>query len=113
MSKTVTLETITRFGQGGGRLVPFEVKYQDTSLDIRKLKGPRLFLEAHHPGATRLLLAFHLNDHARQTRNAGIIGVPSTPIESDIRAKQLVILLVSGIWEGCQWFCPDLSLRSR
>jgi len=31
----------------GGRLVPFEVKYQDTEITMKKLKGLRLFLEEH------------------------------------------------------------------
>jgi predicted AAA+ superfamily ATPase len=31
--------------EAGGRLVPFEVKYQDSELTPRKLKGLRLFLE--------------------------------------------------------------------
>ena len=31
--------------EAGGRLVPFEVKYQDTAMSGGKLKGLRLFLE--------------------------------------------------------------------
>jgi predicted AAA+ superfamily ATPase len=55
--------------QIGERLVPFEVKYQDTKVDLGKLKGLRLFLENHGIGHGYLI--------TRRWEDFGLLEVPS------------------------------------
>ena len=65
-NKDLEVDLIAEIGE---RLVPFEVKYQDTPVDLGKFKGLRLFLENQHVEHGYII--------SRRWEDFGVLNVPS------------------------------------
>ncbi len=81
----------------GDRIVPFEVKYQDTAPDMAKLKGLRLFLEKHQVEHGYVI-----------TRRWEDFGVRQVPSAKQGRERELLDSRILSIPAplACYWLSP-------
>ena len=78
----------------GERLVPFEVKYQDTSMDLGKFKGLRLFLENYKVEHGYII--------SRRWEDFGVLDVPSAKLGRERELLNSKILVIPAPL-ACYW----------